>query len=225
MATINRQGAEREEVCTVCGKKFIARGHAKYCSRKCRDRTKTKAYRVGDTMSALNADYSAKYKGCIGCTDFALSEKTCDYLLNNGHCRPCRINEGGGCAVRSRKNRIGNTRNGMRTWSTQDAARLLAEGKSVRAAARELDANTNSVKEWLAWGDQDKAVRRNCPEPPPEKLPRGQPVKFTDEQFLALYERGMADAEIAEQVGSAVVTVKKRRQKLRLPANRRRKMA
>lgn len=196
MATINRKGEEREEVCTACGRTFIARGHAKYCSDKCR--AKARRSRRSETVTTRGWDQLGSYRGCIGCTDFALDAKTCDYLLNNGHCRPCKINEGGGCAVKSRRNRIGCTRNSMRTWSVQDAARLLAEGKTVDEVAQELNANRNSVKEWLIWGDTDKAVRKSIPEPPPEKRHRGRPRKFSDEQFRSAYEQGLTDRQMAE---------------------------
>jgi len=44
--------------------------------------------------------------------------------------------------------------------------------------------------------------------------------KFTDEQFLQLYQQGLSDSEIARRLGVSVTAVWERRRRLGLPPNR-----
>lgn len=87
------------------------------------------------------------YQGCIGCVDFNDYIKSCDYLGNNSHVRPCPFGPNG-CRLKSRKPR--RKRDIVkRTWDTERARKLLAGGMNRREAAKELDISVNELSRWI----------------------------------------------------------------------------
>lgn len=109
--TIAKQGVEREEKCVVCGKIFIAKGHAQYCSRECKKTAQKARERAKRDVRGGWFDGSVRYanqeyyKGCIGCVDFESSVQCCGYILHYEKRRPCKMRLGCGCELYSKKPR------------------------------------------------------------------------------------------------------------------------
>ena len=161
------------------------------------------------------------YAGCIGCIDFGANCKNCDYLMNNGHCRPCKA-DATGCACYSATIRPeGLTEEEARTWDTKEARRLLKKGEPVEAVAKALGASCNSLQAWMGVGmpkgtvsPTGRVVRK-----------RGSRGIWDEKVFRELYDKGMTDPEVAERMGLNYQTVWKNRKRLGLPANGKRKGA
>lgn len=157
--TIIPNGVERDVKCTVCGKTFIARGSAaKYCSQECRlaacremDRKKYRREHP-DGIRVFSRDGT---KRCKGCRHYDTHLAVCDYIGHNGRCRPCAINEGGGCAVYSRRKEPRTFAKGLDKWdwSDEEARALLDSGMTYFEVAEKLGASFVSIEVMLRHGD------------------------------------------------------------------------
>lgn len=151
------------------------------------------------------------YVGCVGCVDFALNNKSCDYLLNNGHCRPCKADKNG-CELYTKRPRLEDeTEEERRTWDTEKARRLLAGGMPVIKAVDKLGASANSLWVWIKGGMPARTVT--------ERRKRNPKGAWDEEVYRKLYEKGLTDPEAAERMGLDPQTVWKHRRRLGLPAN------
>lgn len=157
--------------------------------------------------------------GCVGCIDYGINNRSCDYLLNNGHCRPCKA-DASGCECYSVGERMpGKTEEECRTWDTEEARRLLMNGMAVEEVAKELGASVNSLQAWIVQGmpagvsvAYDTEVRN--------QTPKGV---WNEEVYRELYKQGLTDPEAAERMGLNYQTVWKHRKRLGLPANGKKK--
>lgn len=87
------------------------------------------------------------FLGCIGCVDFNDYSKFCDYLGNNGRVRPCPAGPKG-CRLKSLGTRK-ITDIEKRTWDTERARKLLAEGMTRKQVAEELGISVNALSSWI----------------------------------------------------------------------------
>lgn len=151
------------------------------------------------------------YDGCIGCVDFARNTLVCDYLLNHQHCRPCRVQTGGGCELYSAIPRLSSDETYLRTWDTAAAARMLAKGADKEEIAAKLGASLNSVKAWIGRGHPVETA--------PDITVKKAGGVWNETQYRKLYAMGLNDAEAATWMGLAQMTIWKHRNKLGLPPN------
>lgn len=153
-------------------------------------------------------------KGCVGCIDHATNNGSCDYLFNNGHCRPCKADEHG-CALYSKWPRYEDeTEEERRTWDTEEARRLLAEDMPVDEVAAKIGASVNSLQVWIRVGMPATPA-------PKERAAGKRAAKgiWNEEVYRELYAKGLTDPEAAKRMGLDSQTVWKHRRRLGLPAN------
>lgn len=118
---------------------------------------------------------------CLRCIYFGLSTKTCDYILLEGHRRPCP--PGDGCTVRRTRKDL-NVRKPK--WDTELGRLLWLEGKSDGEIADELHIPTSSVTSYRRRHWEKQLVRK-------EDAPPGLPDGAAEE----------ADEESEDDVGAA----------------------
>lgn len=163
-----------------------------------------------------NTEYA---NGCVGCVDHTLHNGSCDYLFNNGHCRPCKAVPSGGCELYTVVARPEGTEESRRTWDTEEARRLLAKGMPEDKAALKLNASINSLQVWIRAGMPAGTAAPRAS----ETKKRGPKGVWNEEVYRKLYEEGLTDPEAAERMGLDPQTVWKRRKALGLPANGKKK--
>lgn len=87
---------------------------------------------------------------CEGCVDYIAlgSGKVCDYMLRNGHKRPCP--PAAACTVKSTKPRDQADKRVRRpyTWDVSLGTRLHKEGKNDRQIAEAVGARPEAVRAW-----------------------------------------------------------------------------
>ena len=132
---------------------------------------------------------------CLRCIYFGLSTRTCDYILIEGHRRPCP--PGDGCTVRRTRKDMN-----MRTpkWDTELGRLLWLEGKSDGEIADELHIPTSSVTSYRRRHWEKQFIRK-------EDAPPGPPDDAGEEAEERDAEGGTAVMEAAPAVIDTQKTV------------------
>lgn len=175
--------------------------------------------------------------GCTGCIDFAVQQRTCDYLLNNGHCRPVPAGKKG-CMLKAKTYAQRARLREKHRWDPAQALELIKGGTPLVKAAEQLGASPNALKAMLAGGSSEGYIfgmpwkKRNAEaaaekqlevsaqekvSEPAERSPRRW---IREKEFLELYEKGLLDYQVAAEMDLNEMTIWKHRKKLGLPPNR-----
>lgn len=133
---------------------------------------------------------------CLRCIYFGLSTKTCDYILLEGHRRPCPA--GDGCTVRRTRKDL-NVRKPK--WDTELGRLLWLEGKCDGEIADELHIPTSSVTSYRRRHWEKELIRKEDapPGPPEDEAEEAEEERET--------ESGAAVAETAPAVIETPKTV------------------
>lgn len=107
---------------------------------------------------------------CVKCIYFGLSTRTCDYILLEGHRRPCP--PGDGCTVRRTRKDL-NVRKPK--WDTELGKLLWLEGKDDGEIADELHIPTSSVTSYRRRHWEKELIRK-------EDAPPGLPDDADEEE-------------------------------------------
>lgn len=164
---------------------------------------------------------------CVGCIDFAIYHGMCDYLLNQGHCRPVPRGPKG-CVLKARTRAQREKLEEKYRWDPAAAIEMVKNGIPIAEVGKQLHASTNAIKALLVNGDSSgfiagmpwKRLEQKTESRTPDKPKRRPAVWIREKEFLELYNKGLMDHQVAEEMGLCYMTICKHRNRLGLPPNR-----
>lgn len=172
------------------------------------------------------------HTGCQGCVDCGAQLSYCEYLHNHGHVRPCPAGPSG-CVLKAATRDEQARLEKAHAWDTERAMRLLKEGTRLAEAARQVGASMNALQAWVARrapgmlhslnrgaAAPDDGMARAGERSGAEEAGKTPRSWEREEEYRALYNKGLTDPEAARVMGLSTTMIYYRRRQLGLESNR-----